>query len=422
MSNTGNNTSWFASGIDNSRMRIDAQEIRNLLRGVGNSAEAESSRIDSAFKKAGAAVAGYFTINSVQSFIRQIVQVRGEIESLEISFQTLLGSKTKADELFSSIRKFATETPLELAPLAKGAQTLLGFNIEAEKVMPILKQIGDISMGNADRFNSLVLAFSQMSSVGKLMGQDLLQMINAGFNPLQEMSIRTGKSISELKEQMSAGAITSEQVAAAFASAAGEGGKFYGMLEKQSKGIQGSISNLNGAIDDMLNDLGTKSQGIITSAISGATIIVENYEKIGSAIADIVVAYGAYKAALITLNTVQAIQTQMRVAHIALVRQEIAANAGATAAEIRTIVAKKSLTGALIQQTAAQIKANLVALANPYVLVAAAVAALAFGIYKLVTAETAAEAAQRKHNEAMQAAKEKKRKPYFEREPINRYY
>ena len=104
--------------------------------------------------------------------------------------------------MFKDIREFAVNTPMMLKDLASGAQTMLAFNIEAEKVMPMLRAIGDISMGDAQKFNSLTLAFSQMSATGKLMGQDLLQMINAGFNPLSVISEKTGKSIGELKEEM----------------------------------------------------------------------------------------------------------------------------------------------------------------------------------------------------------------------------
>jgi tape measure domain-containing protein len=265
--------SYYGLGLDNSQLQKDAQRASGLLKSIGNSAEAEGARIDNVYKKIVGLGSGILLLQHAKSFINQIIQVRGEIESLAISFETLLGNKQKADALFSQIKEYAARTPLELAPLAKGAQTLLSFNVEAEKVMPILKQIGDISMGSSDKFNSLTLAFSQMYSAGKLMGQDLLQMINAGFNPLSVIAGKTGKSIAALKEEMSAGAISADMVADAFKAATDEGGKFYGMLDKQSKGINGSISNLKGAIDDMLNDLGTKGQGLITSSIAGATSI-----------------------------------------------------------------------------------------------------------------------------------------------------
>ena len=184
----------------------------------------------------------------------------------------------------TDIRKFAATTPMQLNDLASGAQTLLGFNIEAEKVMPTLKALGDISMGDSQKFQSLTLAFAQMSSTGKLMGQDLLQMINAGFNPLVQIAERTGKSVAELKEEMSQGKISVEMVTQAFMDATSEGGKFYNMLEKQSKGIQGSLSNLKGAFDDMLNDIGENSDGVITKSVQGLTKLVQNYETVGKVI------------------------------------------------------------------------------------------------------------------------------------------
>lgn len=526
---------YYGLGLDNKQLQEDANQSMAIIRGIGDSSVAEGARIDNAYKKIAGTVAAVFTIQKAAEFAKSIVQVRGEIEALEISFETLLGSKERADALFSDIRRFAAETPMELGDLAKGAQTLLSFNIEAEKVMPILRQIGDISMGESQKFNSLVLAFSQMSSTGKLMGQDLLQMINAGFNPLTVISEKTGKSISALKDEMSAGAITVDMVADAFATAASEGGQFYGMLEKQSKGINGSISNLKGAIDDMFNDLGTKSQGVITTAIGGATTLVKHYETIGEALAVIVATYGTYKAAIIATEAVRqsvnavryteeaaqltqllTVEQQARISKLGLtqgsaqyaatVKAEVATNVQAaqstlakartevsaasqvvtarraeyiaakqldqqrlaelmsigatgtakqveaaqrrlaaaeaqkesaalayqtatrdfntkkiavesaakqantittaanTASQAANVTATNILTTAKIRLTAIAAKLNAVIMANPYMLAAAAVTALAYGIYKLVTYQTEAEKGQKRLNDAIKEA------------------
>ena len=297
---------YYGLGLDNNQLRADAAESRNIIKGIGDTAVSEGSRIDSISKRIGAAIAVAFSVQQATTFAKSVIQVRGEVEALSISFETLLGgNKQKAQALFSEIRTFAVNTPMMLNDLAKGAQMLLSFNIEADRVMPILKQIGDISMGDAQKFNSLTLAFSQMMSTGKLMGQDLLQMINAGFNPLSVISEKTGKSIGQLKKDMEAGAISSEMVADAFAAATAEGGKFHGMLEKQSKGINGSISNLKGAIDDMMNDIGTSNQDIITGSISAATTVVRHYEQIGEILSVIVATYGTYRAALIATEAVR---------------------------------------------------------------------------------------------------------------------
>ena len=229
---------YYGLGLDNSQLQSDANNARSIIKGVGNSVEAEGARIDNAYRKIATGVAAVFSVQQAIQFAKSVVDVRGEIEALNISFETLVG-KDKAKALFSQIRTFATDTPLLLNDLARGAQMLLSFDVPAERVMTILKQIGDVSMGDPQKFNSLTLAFSQMFSTGKLMGQDLLQMINAGFNPLTVMAEKTGKTVAQLKKEMEGGSISAEMVAKAFADATGEGGKFNGMLEKQSKGIQG---------------------------------------------------------------------------------------------------------------------------------------------------------------------------------------
>lgn len=374
--NTDNGRLHFATGIDNSTLQSDAAQSRSILQGIGRTAEQEGNKIDAAFNRIGKTIVGVFTVQQAANYARQIVNVRGEIESLQKSFEILAGKQWGA-KLFADIKDFAVNTPMMMNDIAKGAQTLLSFNVAAEEVMPILRAIGDISMGDAQKFNSLALAFSQMSSTGKLMGQDLLQMINAGFNPLSVIAEKTGKSIGELKEEMSAGSLSADKIKQAFMDATSEGGKFYNMLETQSKGIKGSISNLQGAIDDMLNSIGTNAQGIITGSIQAATELVKNYEKVGGVIAELVATYGVYKAALLTINALKSLSASL--------------TAGWTAAELAHYNAL-----ALVEKAQALLNATI--MKNPYVLAAAAVSTLAYGIYKLITYQTDAEKAQERLN------------------------
>ena len=153
---------YYGLGLDNAQLRADASEARSIIKGIGDSTVAEGNRIDGSMSKIGVAVLGAFSVQQAAQFAKTIVDVRGEVEALEKSFVVLAGHK--GIPLFEEIRRYATDTTFQLGNLAKGAQTLLAFNIEADRVMPILKQIGDISMGNTDKFNSLVLAFAQMSS------------------------------------------------------------------------------------------------------------------------------------------------------------------------------------------------------------------------------------------------------------------
>ncbi len=288
--------SMFNSGIERAR--------RNMNEFVGD-IESGGTKIDAAFKKIGASMGAYFTADAIKSFAQQIFQVHSNMQSLQTSFEVLLGSQERAASLMEEMRTFAVSTPMQLGDLASAAQTMLGFGISVEDVMPNLKALGDISMGDSAKFQSLSLAFSQMSATGKLMGQDLLQMINAGFNPLTEIARKTGKSVGELKDEMSKGAITSEMVAEAFQSATQEGGKFYGMLEKQSKGLRGAWSNLQGAWDEALDSIGQDTEGVFSGAIELATEAVKNFDKLGMAIGTIALMWGEYKASLMLVETAQ---------------------------------------------------------------------------------------------------------------------
>lgn len=374
----------YAITLDTAQLEASAKRASNEFKSMGGNIENESKRIDSAMRTIGTAAAAYFSVTALTNFARSVVQVRGEIESLEISFATLLGSTDKAKELFGAIRDFEVKTPMTLEPLAKGAQTLLGFGVAAEKVMPILKQIGDISMGNADRFQSLVLAFAQASANGKLMGQDLLQMINAGFNPLNQMSKDTGKSIAELRDEMSRGAISAEDMEKAFAAATAEGGQFYGMLEKQSEGVNGALSNLEGAWNSMLNEIGSSQQNVFVSGVNLLTTMVEHYDVFLNAILSVAAAYGTYKAALMAVWVVEKARNLTE--------------------SIRLIMMFRKELGLL---TAAQQAFNITAWANPYVLLAAAIIGVVTALVLYTDSTSNAEKAQEKLNEDSDAFRQK---------------
>ncbi|MDR2791317.1 MAG: tape measure protein, partial [Tannerellaceae bacterium] len=247
---------------------------------VVHETEAKVRRLaDAYYKSTGVA----FGVQQIKDFASAVINTRAEMQMLQAAFQTLLGSKDKADAMFSELKQFAVESPLSMGDVAKSAQTLLGFNVAVEKVIPTIKAIGDISMGDSQKFNSLTLAFAQMSAAGKLMGQDLNQMINAGFNPLQQMSAKTGKSISELKEAMSKGAISAQMVSDAFMQATQAGGKFFGMTKEGAKTIQGAQAQLEGAIQDMLNEMGQSTEGFVKDAYGAAQGLVENWKEVGKA-------------------------------------------------------------------------------------------------------------------------------------------
>lgn len=372
--------------LDTSQLDKDVQRATSKFRQVSQSAQQESNRMRDALLGVGKAMGIAFSAQQAIQFVQKLVSVRSEIQSLEVSFRTLLGSQEKATALMREMNEFAAATPLMIDDLAKGAQTMLGFNVNPDEVMPMLKAIGDISMGDAQKFQALTLSFSQMQSVGKLMGQDLLQMINAGFSPLAVMADKTGKSIGELKEEMSAGAISAEMVKQAFLDATSEGGQFFGMLDGQSNTIKGALGALSGAITDMFNSIGEQSEGVITGAIKSVKWLVENFETLGKILAGIIATYGTYKAVMMTVVALERLQVQLALAKMEGMTKQAA---------LLDILKAKQLA----------LNKAVTSLANPYVLLAMAIVGATYGIYKLATAETEAEKAQKRHNDQMERGK-----------------
>lgn len=172
------------------------------------------------------------------------LEYNSQMEKYITNFTTLLGSTEAAAKKVEELKKMAAATPFGMEDLAQATQTLLSFGVQADKTTPILKALGDVSLGNKERFQSLALAFGQVSSSGKLTGQDLNQMINAGFNPLNEISKRTGESMEQLRDRMSKGGITAKEVEQAFIDATSAGGQFAGGMESASKTMDGMISTL----------------------------------------------------------------------------------------------------------------------------------------------------------------------------------
>lgn len=173
------------------------------------------------------------------------IQTAAQFEQLSTSFRIMAGSAAEGQRLTDSLIQLAAKTPMTTETLARATQTLLSFGESTDNVIGDLKLLGDISGGEAQRFQSLALAFAQVGSTGRLTGQDLLQMVNQGFNPLQIMSEKTGKSMAQLKKEMADGKISFDMVKQAMIDATSEGGRFYGLMNEQSETLNGKLSTMS---------------------------------------------------------------------------------------------------------------------------------------------------------------------------------
>jgi tape measure domain-containing protein len=203
--------------------------------------------------------AAFQLVSGIQQLGINIMKTTAQWESLNVAFETMIGNRTQALQLTKDMRDLAKNTPLELMDLAEGAKILLNYGFAVESIMPTLKTLGDVSLGNKEKMNRLAIALGQVNGNGRLMGQELRQMIEAGFNPLMEISDRTGESMEELRKRMSEGKISVEEITQAYADATGPGGRFYKAMEAQAKTLGGLFSNLKDSFTQLFIGIGAST-------------------------------------------------------------------------------------------------------------------------------------------------------------------
>ncbi|WP_308779646.1 tape measure protein [uncultured Clostridium sp.] len=249
--------------------------IKTLNAKLGSLAKTGLATFTGAIVAAGSAIGGLAGIAT---------KYNSQMEDYFANFTVLLGSTTEATKHVEALKKFAAKTPFEMAGLANASKQLLSFGIGIDDIMSDLQMLGDISLGNQERFKGLALVFAQVASAGKLTGQDLLQFINQGFNPLQVIAEQTGKSMSDLKEEMSDGKITYEMVAEAMRVATSEGGKFYQGMEVQSQTLSGMWSTLKDDTMSLIGEAFTPFSEILKTNVMPA--LQEVVEQMSAAFAD----------------------------------------------------------------------------------------------------------------------------------------
>ena len=373
----------FQVRADQSQIQRDIEAIKKQFEQMTNKAVEEGKKQADVWQNLLKGATAYFTLQGAQSFISQMIAVRSQFQQLEISFGTMLKSKEKANALMAQMADLAAKTPFGLEEVSEGAKRLLAFQVPAEEVTETLRRMGDVASGLGVPMGQLIHVYGQVKAQGKLMTNDLYQFMNAGIPIIAELSKVVGKSETEIKEMVSAGKIGFPEVQAVIKNMTDEGGLFFNLMAEQSKSLGGQISNLKDNFDQMLNEIGKSSEGIVSGAIKGVSFLVENYQTLGKIIAGLIVTYGTYKTAIIVHNALIALNTQL--------------TNGWTIAQLA------QYRGLLLLEKAQKLL-NATMLANPYVLVATAVVGLGVAMWALKDNTTAAEKAQRDYNNQKQKA------------------
>lgn len=360
----------FKATLDIDQFNVSAQAMERNIRRVSDTAVSESAEMEQSilsFAQNGARyIVSYLVGQGMGALLQSIVSVRGQFQQLEIAFETMLGSGSKAKALMDQMAETAAKTPFDLQGVAGGAKQLLAYGESADKVNDTLVRLGNIASGLSIPLNDIVYLYGTTMVQGRLYAQDVRQFTGRGIPLVKELAAMYGKTAEEINAMVSEGKIGFPEVEKVIKKLTDQGGQFYNLMEKQSASLTGQISNLGDAWDMALNKIGERNQEVFSTGISGATYLVEHLDDVLRIVKSVAIAYGSYRAAVI-LNTlatkgytgVSLIDNTVRQAKIALLKTDDILT-GKVAAQTKAMnIAEEAHTASLQKQLTAEELVNL---------------------------------------------------------------
>ena len=341
----------FAATLDIKDFNVSADAMNARVKQLSDTTAAKAAEMDQSlltFAKNGAAyITSYLVGQGMTNLLTSIVQVRGQFQQLEIAFETMLGSKSKAHELMQQMEETAAKTPFDLDGVANGAKQLLAYGESADKVNDTLVRLGNIASGLSLPLNDIVYLYGTTMVQGRLYAADVRQFTGQGIPLVKELAKMYGVTADEINNMVSAGKIGFPDVQKVLNKLTDEGGQFYNLMEKQSKSLTGMISNLGDTWDQVQDHLGEQNQDLFAGAINAAGYFLEHLEDILKMVKAVAIAYGSYRAALV-LNTI----ATKGFTGVALINNTVEQS------KIALLKVRATLTGEVAAQTAAMTAAE----------------------------------------------------------------
>lgn len=361
----------FRATLDIDDFNVSAQAMERRIKDFSNKAVEEANVIEEAYermaKRAGELISYYLVGQGMQSLLTSIIQTRGQFQQLEIAFETMLGSSSKANALMQQMIDTAAKTPFDLQGVAEGAKQLMAYGTSADKVNDTLVRLGNIAAGLSIPLNDIVYLYGTTMVQGRLYAQDVRQFTGRGIPLVKELADMYHKSADEINAMVSAGKIGFADVEKVLNKMTDAGGQFYNLMEKQSASLTGQISNLQDAWDTVLNDFGKSGEGLFSAAISGATFFVEHMDDVLRIVKSLTIAYGTYKAAMVLTSVamkghtgIAVIDNTIRSAKLAILKGEVVVNGKLLAQETELTRSEVGYYAALEATLTAEEKANVV--------------------------------------------------------------
>ena len=377
------NELFFATGIDNSKMRKDANDALAILQKLSTDAgklKIEPSKgsplaktsegikkdgkeitdqlgfIEKQFKYAATRLLAYGSINIAGQFAHQIITIKGEFDQFRVAIDAFVGSAEKGQKVFDELSNLAVKSPFQLTEITDSAKQMLAYGEAADTVTNTVSRLSDVAAGSKQPLSQIAYLYGTSLTQGRLYARDLFQFANRGIPIYKELAKTMGVSTEELMKMVSAGKVGFPQLQKAIDGMTSAGGRYYGLSDKLAETTYGKISNLKDKLDLMFYEIGNASDGMVQTALSGATVIIENWKGIVTVIEDAIVAYGAYKVA-----TAVAVSLNSTV-NAAAYRAEAIALESLVAVETKEALIKQGMTFGSAEYLAAvkgEIAANL---------------------------------------------------------------
>jgi len=278
--------------------------FRGVQDGVSQTArvvEQQGQSIENVFNRIKSVASLAFAGFTAKEIISTLGTVRGEFQQFEIAFETMLGSGQKAKGMISDLANLAATTPFDMKSVVNGAKQLLAYGFAANEITDTMRRLGDVSAGLGLNLQDLTWLYGTTMVQGRLFTRDLMQFTGRGIPLTEELAKQFGVTKDKVSELVSAGKVGFPEVKKAIESLTNEGGKFGGLMEKQSHSITGQISNIQDSIEMAINDLGTQTEGLMNDALDITSKVIDHWKEIGEVILAAASAIGLYKAMAVSI-------------------------------------------------------------------------------------------------------------------------
>lgn len=278
--------------------------FRGVQDGVSQTArvvEQQGQSIENVFNRIKSVASMAFAGFTAKEIISTLGTVRGEFQQFEIAFETMLGSGQKAKGMISDLANLAAFTPFDMKGVVNGAKQLLAYGFAANEITDTMRRLGDVSAGLGLNLQDLTWLYGTTMVQGRLFTRDLMQFTGRGIPLTEELAKQFGVTKDKVSELVTAGKVGFPEVKKAIESLTNEGGKFGGLMEKQSHSITGQISNIQDSIEMAINDLGTQTEGLMNDALDITSKVIDHWKEIGEVILAAASAIGLYKAMAVSV-------------------------------------------------------------------------------------------------------------------------